>query len=175
MFFETYADCDDDFVRRSLPENLKPFWSVSNISSATNHYTPALNESFSMLLAKMSEHRDLLILWKWNMSQTMFRWSLVWLQPVWLRPALHAHLRPCDQGPGDPPQGRIQLCPLLPHGGCPHHPGHGGQVQHPGGSQLLRIKPGPLARNGNNATFRGPYELGFPTKIDWKVSNNVEH
>ena len=55
-FFETYADCDDDFVRRSLPENLKPFWSVSNISSATNTYThtPALNESFSMLLAKMS-------------------------------------------------------------------------------------------------------------------------
>ena len=58
MFFETYADCDDDFVRRSLPEDLKPFWSVSNISSATNHYTPALNESFSVLLARMSESTE---------------------------------------------------------------------------------------------------------------------
>ena len=66
MFFETYADCDDDFVRRSLPENLKPFWSVSNISSATNHYTPASNESFSMLLAKMSESIDLCIEFKYE-------------------------------------------------------------------------------------------------------------
>ena len=54
MFYETYADCDDDFVRRSLPVNLKPFWSVSNISSATNIYKPPLNTSFPMLLNKIS-------------------------------------------------------------------------------------------------------------------------
>ena len=33
--YETYADCDDHFVRKSLPPGLKPFWTVDNISEAT--------------------------------------------------------------------------------------------------------------------------------------------
>ena len=33
--YESYADCDDQFVRRSLPPGLKPFWAVDNISEAT--------------------------------------------------------------------------------------------------------------------------------------------
>ena len=37
--YESYADCDDDFVRRSLPPDLKPFWTVDNISEATNTYS----------------------------------------------------------------------------------------------------------------------------------------
>ena len=34
--YESYADCDDHFVRRSLPPGLQPFWAVDNISEATN-------------------------------------------------------------------------------------------------------------------------------------------
>ena len=37
--YQSYADCDDNFVRRSLPPGLKPFWSVDNISEATNTYS----------------------------------------------------------------------------------------------------------------------------------------
>ena len=32
--YSSYADCDDEFVRRSLPPGLKPFWAVDNISEA---------------------------------------------------------------------------------------------------------------------------------------------
>ena len=34
--YESYADCDDHFVRRSLPPGLRPFWAIDNISEATN-------------------------------------------------------------------------------------------------------------------------------------------
>ena len=34
--YSSYADCDDEFVRRSLPSSLKPFWAVDNISEASN-------------------------------------------------------------------------------------------------------------------------------------------
>ena len=37
--YQSYAECDDHFVRRSLPPGLKPFWAVDNISEATNTYT----------------------------------------------------------------------------------------------------------------------------------------
>ena len=37
--YSSYADCDDDFVRRSLPPGLKPFWTVDNISEATNKFS----------------------------------------------------------------------------------------------------------------------------------------
>ena len=33
--YESYADCDDHFVRKSLPPGLKPFWTVDNITEAT--------------------------------------------------------------------------------------------------------------------------------------------
>ena len=33
--YESYADCDDQFVRKSLPPGLKPFWTVDNITGAT--------------------------------------------------------------------------------------------------------------------------------------------
>ena len=36
--YESYADCDDHFVRKSLPPGLKPFWTVDNISEATDTY-----------------------------------------------------------------------------------------------------------------------------------------
>ena len=36
--YESYADCDDHFVRSSLPTGLKPFWTVDNISEATNTF-----------------------------------------------------------------------------------------------------------------------------------------
>ena len=37
--YSSYADCDDDFVRRSLPPGLVPFWAVDNISLASNNFT----------------------------------------------------------------------------------------------------------------------------------------
>ena len=36
--YESYADCDDHFVRSFLPPGLKPFWTVDNISEATNTF-----------------------------------------------------------------------------------------------------------------------------------------
>ena len=36
--YESYADCDDQFVRSFLPPGLKPFWTVDNISEATDAY-----------------------------------------------------------------------------------------------------------------------------------------
>ena len=37
--YESYAECDDHFVRRSLPPGLKPFWTVDNISEASNSFS----------------------------------------------------------------------------------------------------------------------------------------
>ena len=37
--YESYADCDYDFVRRSLPPGLKPFWAVENMSEATSRFS----------------------------------------------------------------------------------------------------------------------------------------
>ena len=34
--YSSYADCDEQFVRRSLPPGLRPFWAVDNISQATD-------------------------------------------------------------------------------------------------------------------------------------------
>ena len=36
--YESYADCDDHFVRSFLPPGLKPFWTVDNISEATDYF-----------------------------------------------------------------------------------------------------------------------------------------
>ena len=36
--FESYADCDDHFVRSFLPPGLKPLWAVDNITEATNTF-----------------------------------------------------------------------------------------------------------------------------------------
>ena len=99
---------------------------------------------------------------------------MVRLHPILVRPALHTHRGQSDQGTSDQSQGQVQLCPLLPHWWCPHYPGHSGQVQPPGGSQLLVIKPRSLARNGNTA-FGGLFELVSYVKIDWKVANTVEY
>ena len=41
--YSSYADCDDDFVRRSLPPGLKPFWTVDNISEASDKVSVARN------------------------------------------------------------------------------------------------------------------------------------
>ena len=41
--YESYADCDDHFVRSSLPPGLKPFWTVDNISEATNTFEMEYN------------------------------------------------------------------------------------------------------------------------------------
>ena len=37
--YESYADCDDHFVRTSLPPGMKPFWTVDNISEATDIFS----------------------------------------------------------------------------------------------------------------------------------------
>ena len=47
--YESYAECDDHFVRRSLPPGLKPFWTVDNISEATNNFSIDTNEGRKLL------------------------------------------------------------------------------------------------------------------------------
>ena len=37
--YSSYAECDDDFVRRSLPPGLKPFWAVDDLSEASSSFT----------------------------------------------------------------------------------------------------------------------------------------
>ena len=44
--YESYADCDDHFVRSFLPPGLKPFWTVDNISEATDKFNLDDYESF---------------------------------------------------------------------------------------------------------------------------------
>ena len=46
--YESYADCDDHFIRSFLPPGLKPFWNVDNISEATDTFT-LNNESYLKL------------------------------------------------------------------------------------------------------------------------------
>ena len=41
--YSSYADCDDDFVRKSLPPGLKPFWSLDDVSEARNVMSVARN------------------------------------------------------------------------------------------------------------------------------------
>ena len=36
--YRTYADCDQDYVRRTLPSDLVPFWNVDNISQASSFW-----------------------------------------------------------------------------------------------------------------------------------------
>ena len=55
--YESYADCDDHFVRSSFPPDLKPFWTVNNISEATDKFylksTSELHNYFGNSLAKI--------------------------------------------------------------------------------------------------------------------------
>ena len=43
--YESYADCDEQFLTRSLPAGLQPFWTVDNISEATNEMSFSLSGS----------------------------------------------------------------------------------------------------------------------------------
>ena len=47
--YTSFADCDDNFVRRSLPPGLNPFWAVDNISEATNSFS-IKTEEYSVAL-----------------------------------------------------------------------------------------------------------------------------
>ena len=35
---QTYADCDQAYVRSTLPRDLEPFWNVDDISQATSFW-----------------------------------------------------------------------------------------------------------------------------------------
>ena len=37
--YQTYADFDDHFVARSLPQGLRPFWSLDDLSQATQAFS----------------------------------------------------------------------------------------------------------------------------------------
>ena len=64
--YESYADCDDHFVRRSLPPGLRPFWAVDNISEATNTHNlrTALYENLPF---------GNLVIFMFNLSRTLSR------------------------------------------------------------------------------------------------------
>ena len=57
--FETFADCDQDFVRRQLPPDFKPFWNQepSNLNGVTTTYDPIAQgqdpESFAVNIGKL--------------------------------------------------------------------------------------------------------------------------
>ena len=79
----SYAECDDDFVKKSLFPGFKPFWAVDNISEATDTYSlktsiynllnyddlfagtlpseclmPCLRDGFIHLSSNIEENRD---------------------------------------------------------------------------------------------------------------------
>ena len=37
--YQTYADCDQDYVKRTLPSDLVPFWNADKVSQATSFWT----------------------------------------------------------------------------------------------------------------------------------------
>ena len=41
--YSSYADCDDDFIRRYLTPGFKPFWSVDDLSETENVMSLAKN------------------------------------------------------------------------------------------------------------------------------------
>ena len=53
----TYADCDQDFVKKTLPEDLVPFWNVDNISSASSFW----NDKDSKKYRKAVDSQHLLL------------------------------------------------------------------------------------------------------------------
>ena len=52
--YESYADCDDHYVRSFLPPGLKPFWTVDNTSDATNIFDVDY-EIFSKLVLHLGD------------------------------------------------------------------------------------------------------------------------
>ena len=56
--YQSYADCDDHFVRSRLPPDLKPFWNVDNISEATDIFYFD-HESKSELLLSLGSRTSL--------------------------------------------------------------------------------------------------------------------
>ena len=54
--YESYADCDDHYVRSFLPPGLKPFWTVDNISEATETFylENELNEELYSVYCKLT-------------------------------------------------------------------------------------------------------------------------
>ena len=52
--YESFADCDEAEVRRSLPDDLVPFWATSNFSNATtfwqNNYSNINAKTLSYLM-----------------------------------------------------------------------------------------------------------------------------
>ena len=36
--YRSFSDCDQDFIKKTLPEGLVPFWSVTNLSLASDFY-----------------------------------------------------------------------------------------------------------------------------------------
>ena len=53
--YSSYADCDDQFVRRSLPPGLQPFWAVDDIKEATNELSLNLSVVSGYTKDQMSE------------------------------------------------------------------------------------------------------------------------
>ena len=51
--YQSYADCDDHFVRKSLPSELRPFWTVDNIGEATSYYDGQLSEKDDFTYRKL--------------------------------------------------------------------------------------------------------------------------
>ena len=43
--YRSYADCDDQFLRRTFPPDLRPFWTTDDISEASSNYTTKPGEN----------------------------------------------------------------------------------------------------------------------------------
>ena len=55
--YQTYADCDQDYVRRTLPSDLVPFWNVDNISQASSFWESDNKEIWQKANADTQVHR----------------------------------------------------------------------------------------------------------------------
>ena len=55
--YQTYADCDQDYVRRTLPSDLVPFWNVDNISQASSFWESDKKEIWQKANADTQVHR----------------------------------------------------------------------------------------------------------------------
>ena len=62
--YESYADCDDHFVRKSLPPGLMPFWAVDNISEANSFFVnDHYSEKDDYTYRKSTYHKVVKVFW----------------------------------------------------------------------------------------------------------------
>ena len=77
--YQTYADCDQDYVRKTLPSDLVPFWNVDNISQASSNWE---SENEVVLQKARADSEILLFGQKLSHCKVQYFWALTGAQEM---------------------------------------------------------------------------------------------